>query len=275
MPDNNNPSNSSILKDTREAKGMTLEIVHVATKIPLDALKAIEQGYSVRMLTPFYYRGFIKIYADFLGLDQQEVFKAYNMDKKPGPVLPAPVTRASRVQKPVPALEHTQEFFRTAWTPKNIKKYVRIILLLVAIFAIVKIVGCTVQKIKATPKHKAVAVKPVEEKRKATVKEEVVSVPTPPKPVKAESSNNRVSLVLRSPRDTWIQVKADGRTVFAMTMHKGTMETWNAKDQIELSGRNIGELEMEINGKYVGPLSSAHRRAKRVVINKEGLSVIK
>ena len=56
----NNP-NSSLLKDTRLSKGLTLDIVHEATKIPMDALRAIEEGYSTRILTPFYYRGFIKI----------------------------------------------------------------------------------------------------------------------------------------------------------------------------------------------------------------------
>src|SRR5271154_3995125 len=87
--DKNISHKPSILKDTREAKGLTLEIVHEATKIPMDALKAIEEGYSVRILSPFYYRGFIKIYAEFLGLDLQETYKQYGLDqtsKAPAPM---------------------------------------------------------------------------------------------------------------------------------------------------------------------------------------------
>src|SRR5258707_15713730 len=84
----NNP-NSALLKETRIAKGLTLEIVHEATKIPMDALRAIEEGYSVRILSPFYYRGFIKIYAEFLGLDVGEMYKHYGLD---GPAKPTAST---------------------------------------------------------------------------------------------------------------------------------------------------------------------------------------
>ena len=38
-PTDSNNDKPSILKSTREAKGLTLEIVHEATKIPMDALK--------------------------------------------------------------------------------------------------------------------------------------------------------------------------------------------------------------------------------------------
>ena len=88
-------THNSLLKNTREAKGLTLDIVHEATKIPLDALKAIEEGYSVRMLTPFYYRGFLKIYAEFLGLDPVEVLSRYEV-QQPKPPLPGrPVVAAT------------------------------------------------------------------------------------------------------------------------------------------------------------------------------------
>ena len=59
LPTESNNEKLSILKSTRMARGLTLEIVHEATKIPMDALRAIEEGYSVRILSPFYYRGFI------------------------------------------------------------------------------------------------------------------------------------------------------------------------------------------------------------------------
>src|SRR5208337_3680999 len=90
-PTNSNNDKPSILKSTREAKGLTLEIVHEATKIPMDVLRAIEEGYSVRILSPFYYRGFIKIYAEFLGLDVGEMYKQYGLDQP----LPKPASSAT------------------------------------------------------------------------------------------------------------------------------------------------------------------------------------
>src|SRR5271156_977718 len=98
----NNSDKPSILKSTREAKGLTLEIVHEATKIPMDALRAIEEGYSVRILSPFYYRGFIKIYAEFLGLDVGEMYKHYGLDQPP-----KPTTSATVPVKPKAAAPHS------------------------------------------------------------------------------------------------------------------------------------------------------------------------
>ena len=46
-----------LLRSTRETKGLSLEVIHETTKIPLDVLRAIEEGYNVRTLTPFYLKG--------------------------------------------------------------------------------------------------------------------------------------------------------------------------------------------------------------------------
>jgi cytoskeletal protein RodZ len=62
-----------ILKETRQARGIPIEAVHESTKIPLDVLKAIEEGYTVRALSsPFYRKQFIKMYATFLGVDVKD-----------------------------------------------------------------------------------------------------------------------------------------------------------------------------------------------------------
>src|SRR5271167_1028446 len=101
-PTDYNSEKPSILKSTREAKGLTLEIVHEATKIPMDALRAIEEGYSVRILSPFYYRGFIKIYAEFLGLNVGEIYKQYGLDQTPSPTSSASLSAKATRKEAVP-----------------------------------------------------------------------------------------------------------------------------------------------------------------------------
>jgi cytoskeletal protein RodZ len=289
----NNPS-SSLLKDTRIAKGLTLDIVHEATKIPMDALRAIEEGYSTKMLTPFYYRGFVKIYAEFLGLNTVEVLKEYNVkppEIKTTIVKPSTVRPAKKASAPVgktsnPFGEQFQEFWRVFWTPKNQKNLLRIAMAIVALIVVVKIVGCVasamksksktpkvmattkvVKKIKKEmPKEEVKAVDVADEEEAAAVKEKTVAAPV---------FNRKVTLAVHASRDTNIQVKADGKIVFQMTMKKGTVENWEADNQIELSGKNIGELDLEVNGKDIGNLSSSNRRAKKMVITKEGLTVKK
>lgn len=67
MTKNSNPS-GVLLKEARQSQGLALESVHEATKIPMDVLRAIEEGYTVRTLSPFYLKGFIKMYAQYLNV---------------------------------------------------------------------------------------------------------------------------------------------------------------------------------------------------------------
>src|ERR1044071_4513066 len=76
-------SGVSLLKEKRQASGLSLETVHEATKIPLDVLRAIEEGYTVRNLSAFYYKGFLKIYATYLNVDISKVIEDYKSERLP------------------------------------------------------------------------------------------------------------------------------------------------------------------------------------------------
>jgi len=77
----NNSSKPLILKNAREAKGLTLEKVHAATKIPMESLKAIEEESP---LSASANRAFIIIYARFLGLDPSAMIIHYGLDRRVG-----------------------------------------------------------------------------------------------------------------------------------------------------------------------------------------------
>ena len=297
-----------------------MEIIHEATKIPMDALRAIEEGYSTRMLTPFYYRGFIKIYAEFLGLNVAEVLKEYNVKapeiKISSPSKPTKSTSSSKskpkaptpVQKVEPNLfwEELQITMKKIWTPKTRMLFIRILVLVVGLFIVMRLVGCVASALKNRPKASPKKQALVKEAKKSTalvkkehtkpniksdleedkenigVKEEKEIKKDKEAEVDKESDkalipplNNKVTLVVHASRDSWIQVKADGKVAFQMTMKKGTMENWEAKSQIELSGKNLGDLELEVNGMAISSLGAFNRRAKKVLITKDGLTVKK
>ena len=269
---------NSLLKQTREAKGLTLDIVHEATKIPMDALKAIEEGYSVRILTPFYYRGFLKIYAEFLGLDPLEVLSHYEVQKPTKPV----VVKPSRSYQPKnnELLEGTGEFLAKAFSSRNCTMIFRLAAIALAIFVVLKIGGCALGALKKHSSAKPAATAKKTEKAKPRPVEAKAEAEPDAQTVKAQvfkfpGDAGKVSLAIRAVKDTWVQVKADGNIVFEMKMKKGTMESWSAKNKIELSGKNVSELDLEVNGDHIGPLGSAERGAKKVLITKEGLTVKK
>jgi cytoskeleton protein RodZ len=313
----------SILKKTRESQGISLDVVHETTKIPLDALRAIEEGYTIRILSPFYYKGFVKMYADFLGLNASELLDNFTVEK-----LPEHITRDAEESRVV-------EWFNKTFTKKRKQKIVIGVGIALLIFVLFKLIAFVSRRKPAPPeptvKTKVVKVKPIKkenppkEAQKVSErppreqvkllseearpgKKEIVSAqeelnlsdgrqaPLPaPKPVlpqepkavarpdlqRVEAVNppptaivdKEISLTVRANQNTWLRVKADENVVFQSILRAGAVETWFADKEIEISGRNINELEFELNGKMIGTLGRKDRDAKKVVITKGGLSV--
>ncbi len=272
LPTDSNKDKPSILKSTREAKGLTLEIVHEATKIPMDALRAIEEGYSSRILSPFYYRGFIKIYAEFLGLDVGEIYKQYGLEPAPKPTswVAVPVKTIREAAGPNVFLEQIQEGFAFVFKPKTLKLIFKVIGFLLALFLFFKMAGYIASHMNkkgiSSTKRSAIFMQEKGINAYPKIKHEVLQV---------QSADNKVEVAVRAIRSTWIQVKADGNVVFQMTLSKGSMESWSADNRIELSGRDIEQLDMEVNGKHIGSLGGGERRIRKVLITREGLTVKK
>jgi cytoskeletal protein RodZ len=69
-----------ILKRTREKKKLTIEDVQKYVKIHPKYLKALEKDdYSV-FSSKVHSKGFLKIYSDFLGLDENEILALWRRD---------------------------------------------------------------------------------------------------------------------------------------------------------------------------------------------------
>jgi len=74
-----------ILKDAREAKGLSLDDLQQITKIQKRYLIGIEEGNYDMMPGKFYVRAFIKQYAEAVGLDAEQLFAEHQTD------IPAPL----------------------------------------------------------------------------------------------------------------------------------------------------------------------------------------
>ncbi len=275
-----------VLKQAREDKGLSLQTIHDLTKIPIDILKAIEEGYTVRTLSPFYLKGFVKMYAKQLGVDVREVLDVNQVSSLPEPI-------QGKQQEDEITIKLI-EFF----TPQRQRLIAKSFLLFILLFFAVKILGSFLhkgtdkldeKKIKGTTKIQESSRQPREEKRKnLSVSEERATPeaipssevlyadskpisPIPPVPAIVKS----VSLTVRATKKGWLQVTTDGVPVFQSTIKQGDTETWQADGVIELSGKNIDFLEFEVNGKMIGLLGRADRGAKRIVVTKDGLTVKK
>src|SRR5262245_42290466 len=68
-----------LLRDQREARGLTLNAVEMALRIRLQHLEAIEQGRFDLLPGAAYIPAFLRAYAQHLGLDSEKVLTAYHL----------------------------------------------------------------------------------------------------------------------------------------------------------------------------------------------------
>jgi cytoskeletal protein RodZ len=70
------------LKSARESRNLSFGQVYDRTKIPTNHLEAIELGHLDDLPEPVYVSGFIKRYADFLGLNGQALAEEYKLSNQ-------------------------------------------------------------------------------------------------------------------------------------------------------------------------------------------------
>jgi len=84
------PSLGSVLRSTREARGIDLARVQRDTRIQFRYLLALENGDYGNLPEPLYVRGFIRLYASYLELDAAALVARYDRETRP------PATRRAR-----------------------------------------------------------------------------------------------------------------------------------------------------------------------------------
>jgi cytoskeleton protein RodZ len=93
------PSVGILLRETREALGGDLQRISTALRIRPDHLRAIEAGDYAGLPARAYAMGFIRSYADYLGLDAAEMVRRFKQEsplRAPELALPQPL-RARRI----------------------------------------------------------------------------------------------------------------------------------------------------------------------------------
>jgi len=262
------PTKGEILKSTREGRGLSLEAVHEATKIPIDVLKAIEEGYTIRTLSEYYYNSFIKMYAKLLKLDVSQFVDQSNRVKMPDPI------KSDDDEFNVP------ELLSDLFSRDRIMQLAAMIGIIIVLFFMFKMIIF----FRSQPKTVSIKDKIVQEiKDKEQKIENVIASPTQRtvtpltvtalKETIAAPSLRNVSLTVRAKRSGWLKVEADGDVVFQTTLRKGTVESWEADQEIVITGKYLEQLEFELNGKLIGNLGRIDRKAKKIIFTEKGLSI--
>ena len=198
------------LKRLRESKHLSIEEVSERTRTTKKILSAIEEDRLHEISAPFYAKGFIRSYSQFLGALEQTAIKQYlsGGQKKEGAAL------TSKVQKPDKAASE--------WDWEWLQRYKQHIGAgVVAIFAIWLVFFSFAQLKKFVRSRKVVAAS-------YAAKDVPVPAPAPAQVAPAVDPGKKegIELEITARYNTWIQVTSNGKLLFKGILEKGTVDTW-------------------------------------------------
>jgi cytoskeletal protein RodZ len=218
------------LRQAREESFLSLDEVAVRTMIQPRLLRAIEAGKLQQLPEPVYIQGFIRRYAEALGLDGALVADAFPVE--------AVIRKAESSWNDSPAAQL-----------RPLHLYVAYVGLIVASVSLLSYVVGRSMPVSNGVKLEATAPTANPSAASAPAKSEkiqpIASQPSADKPVKID-----VKLTDQS----WLQVEIDGKQDYEGVLTEGTERTWSAKSQIRVRSGNAGGVMVAYNGKQAQPM---------------------
>lgn len=229
------------LRNLRQHQEISLEDVASTTLIPVRTLAAIEEGDLKRLPEPVYVQGFIKRYADAIGVDGTEFANAF------------PTNVALRPNK-------------SSWRGR-VEAQLRPVhlYLLYTMLVVGAVSGLSYLLNRSTdqlPRYTAStqAASPVNPQ----VLGEVYGPPVPGRaanlaPVKTAKPSVisdkpvRVSLTVKG-QQSWLRIMVDGKTEFEGMLPQGTQRSWVGNEEVTVRAGDAGAVEVSYNESQPKPL---------------------
>lgn len=248
------------LREEREHKGLTLKDIENVTNIRSLYLQAIEEGNYTVLPGEAYVKGFIRNYANALGLNGAEYVEFYRQDQQPVPAsIPAAsekvVQKAQEASEPseTPAVTRSVSTRRRQRSRKTEMTLIGIVLLLLLIgggYWWYKSVKPNDLPPQATPQSSSQA-------QQQAAPAEPAQQPVPVVPVSpAVPAARPVVVEAKFVSRSWVQVMADGKQIYEGIPEVGKSMTWQADQQMTFKAGNAGGIELSYNGQALGRLGS-------------------
>lgn len=230
----------SYLQQVRQEKSLSLEAVAAKTMIRQSILEAIEAGQSDFLPEPIYTQGFIRRFAETLGLDGQAIAQQF----------PA-LTLGPMVEQP----QASKKIILPSFQFRPIHLYLLYVVLVVgAIAALSYFLKPTSQSNGVQPQASPSPSPPVANSPSPTLPASPspatpqASSPTPVAPSPPPSPvTEPVKVSVDITQDAWLEVLADGKVVYEGILVSGDNKTWTAKEKIVLRTGNAGAVVVSLN----------------------------
>lgn len=279
------------LSQVREEQARTLEEISAKTYIPLRLLKAIEAGQEKPLPEPVFVQGFIRRYADALGLDGVDLSQRFPVHVTPLPVMTSVAANREReknrevdVTYAKPGLEDPASERRTASSGRSWLPYAVAAGLLALGGIALSIVRGLSSRSPEVPQQPAVVLpsqpvppspSPVRPSpaqasspspARATPANSPRAASPSPSPVRSPASNAPVSVSVNLTDAAWMQVIVDGEVQVEATLPKGTRQSWSGQREIVIVSGNAGAVSVASNGEAAKTMG-ALGEVKEITVN--------
>jgi cytoskeletal protein RodZ len=237
------PALGDEFRAAREARHLSLSDVAEQVHIRSTYLESIENEDWSAIAAPVYVKGFLRTYARFLGLDQEDAVRRYIALVADGAIGSQPAPRPMGGSRPAPRSNPSPLLWLGG---------------LVAI-ALVAFVVWSFYQYRSQPAATAAmaAASPQADGAAPAGDAGLPSGDASAVPAHAPASKSSTllphSLTLRAKGDSWMSVSADGTSVFAGFLKAGTAKTFRGAT-VAMHAGNAGDVEVIANGKDIGAL---------------------
>ncbi len=254
-----------ILRETRETLGLTYDEVERTTRIRTRYLKAMEEGDLASLPSPVQARGFLHNYAEFLGLNPDEILLQYA--EKLRPERRARKTDTGRATRPSVTVQRQGP----RWLSTDLLVAVAVTLTVVAVLIwggsrVFAAIGSEQEEARseglsvvgtAPPSVTPTGSPPPTQPAAAIPLDETTPLPegTLPADLIGEGQSNApVTVRILVEKRAWLQVFVDGQEVFNGRVGPGDILEHGGAEQVRLVTGNAGGLRVVYNGQDQGRL---------------------
>jgi cytoskeleton protein RodZ len=259
------------LRDERERRGLSIEAIAAKTKIPARTLAAIEEDQVPATQVPFFYKSFVKQYAEALNLKYSDIEESVNANVS---VLPVPM---------VPGQDHHAPDIAplrlraggTRWT-LPILSLIAVMTACSALYALVertelphlatvqRLTSEAVSEITTAVGSGASAAETSGAKTQVASKESLPASAAPAndgaevgagkKAIAAQLPGDDIFVRIAAVEKTWLSIEADGKSVYNGLLQPNDTKVFEGHDTAKIRTGNAGGLTVTFNGKEIGRL---------------------
>jgi cytoskeleton protein RodZ len=274
-----------ILEHKRKEKGLSLEEVEQATKIRKRYLDGLEREDYAVLPAGVYARGFLKTYANYLGLDGDALSRQLKSRRKPRRErgLNYKTDPENGFEEPLIASTGLQGTEKRRFPTSAVVTLLVAVLVLAVVIGALYFVGRGVEASRSgednpSPEQPAenppkqdpekIASKGEEAKAQnneaAGGKEDAGNTGTEVTKQSAPPDTLRVSIKV-SDRPSWLLIRTDGTPVYEQVAEPGFSRTFEADRRLYIKGGDAGAVTMEINGQDAGTLGQPYNIGEKNV----------